>query len=397
MRVGFDARWFNGYGVGTYVSQLLNSLAELSNQFELVIFEDAGNPVPLAEGRKIARVAVRSSRFSVRSQFELRELCESNRIDLFHLPFQYGAPLFLSCPLVITVHDLTPFLFRTRSWGKQFAIVPFVKLGVRAAVARAAHIIAVSRATANDLQHVLNVRAERITTILNAAAERHFHPLSGSAAQLERDCLSKKYGIVKPYVVVSSAANWRTKNLETALRALAMAREISGMNFQTVVCGPSQGLNVLVRRNAARGLDICPTGYLPIDDLAAMFRNAELFIFPSLYEGFGLPILEAMSCGCAVVTSNGGALAEIADEGAQVFNPMDARGMAQAVARLLQRADDREHWQQRALVRAADFSWRKAAEQTLSVYRKVLEPASKKEPEIIYADESHDAGYQKVS
>ena len=112
------------------------------------------------------------------------------------------------------------------------------------------------------------------------------------------------------------------------------------------------------------------TGYLAARDLAALFRHAELFIMPSFYEGFGLPILEAMACGCAVITSTAGSLPEVAGHGAQVFAPDDIHAMGHAVARLLCNPVELEGWRERALRRAADFSWERAANETISVYHR---------------------------
>jgi glycosyltransferase involved in cell wall biosynthesis len=369
MRVGFDARWYNGSGVGTYITGLLQALAEFTDDFELVIYEEPENPVPVPSRARFSRVPVSSSRFSLAGQLELRALCKQAQIDVFHCPYQYAVPLVLSCPLVITIHDLIPLLFRTRAWHKQLVATPLVSLGYRAAAARAHHIITDSANTSLDLKRILGVSANRITAVHLAASEAGFHPMKGAG---EMETLAAKYGIRAPYVVVSSAGcNWRTKNLGTALRALAIGRQMSGVDFQTVVHGPEEGLNVASGRNSTSELNIRRVGYLTVSDLGALFRNANLFLTASLYEGFGLPVLEAMSCGCPVVTSNGGSLAEVAADGAQVFDPMDAQGMAEAVARLLCQAGERERWHARALARASAFSWRKTAAETLTVYQNV--------------------------
>jgi glycosyltransferase involved in cell wall biosynthesis len=370
MRVGFDARWYNESGVGTYVKELLTAFSEFKDEVEIIAYEDPKNPLPASIAAVIRRVPLSSSKFTLGEQFELRARCKSDRIDIFHSPYQYGAPLLLTCPLVVTVHDLIPFLFRTRSWPKQLAVIPFVKLGYRAAATSAHHIIADSQNTAHDVERILRVPPDRITPIHLAASEVPFHPCP---VEEEAADLSARYGVKSPYVVVGSAGNWRTKNLETSLRALALGREISGIDFQTVVYGPEKGLNVLVKRSPTLGSNLRRVGYLPVNDLGALFRNAMLFITASQYEGFGLPIVEAMSCGCPVVTSNGGSLGEVAGDGAQVFDPMDARGMAEAVARLLCKPEEHQHWRARGLARATNFSWRKAAEQTLAVYHKLCD------------------------
>ncbi|HUK46110.1 MAG TPA: glycosyltransferase family 1 protein [Terriglobales bacterium] len=382
MRIGFDARWYNRSGVGTYVRELLGAFAQRHGDFELVVLESADNPVPLPNSASISRVPVDAGRFSVKEQFEIPALCKSRRLDLLHVPYQYGMPLVLPCPLVITVHDLIPFLFRTRKWPLQLTLAQMVKLGYRAAVFRAHHVIADSLTTARDLQTILGVSPERITAVHLGTDDAIFHPNSSNS---EFQHLTREYGVRFPYVVVGSAINWRTKNLQTSLQALALAKQISGINFQTVVYGIDDGITVLTERNSTFGLDICRAGYLPSADLGALFRHAQLFITSSLYEGFGLPALEAMSCGCPVVSSNRGSLPEVVADAAPTFNPLDARGMAQAVATLLSNPDERELWRARALSRASNFSWVKAAEETAAVYRKVCDSVRDVKPILSFS------------
>lgn len=391
MRIGFDARWYNHSGVGTYVAELLKAFGELPQDFELVTYEDPKNPVPVCGGSHISRVTVRSSKFSLASQFELRAHCKDAQLDLFHCPYQYGAPLLLPCPLVVTVHDLIPFLFRTRSWPKHLLAMPLVAMGYRAAALRAEHIIADSVSTARDAQRLLKVLPSRITPIHLAASEILFHP---RREQVETEALFAKYGVRPRYVVAASAGcNWRTKNLETALEALMLSQKRSGIKFQTVIYGPAKGIETISNRNLRSELDIRHVGFLPVRDLAALFRHAESFIMTSLYEGFGLPVVEAMACGCPVVTSNGGSLAEVAADGAQVLDPFDVCGLAQAVSRLLTDAHERHHWRSRALARASEFSWQKTAEQTLAVYRKVCRSESGTEPNLTYLCDSESTRY----
>ncbi len=370
MRIGFDARWYNDSGVGTYVAELLKELVPLQNasgrraDFELVIYEDPENPVPGLPGNSVARVPLPAGKYSLLGQIELIELCRQERLDVFHSPF-YAMPLRISCPVVVTFHDLIPFLFRTGNPLKQFLI----KSGYRVAAARAREIIAVSGHTAQDIAKILKVPSKKISVIHNAVSREHFH------AQRSADevaLLAQRYGIRSPYVVVASAWNWRTKNLANALQVLALARKQSRAQLQTVVYGPSDGLQVAGGQDAWKELNLVQTGHLPAADLARLFRYAHVFLMPSLYEGFGLPLLEAMACGCAVITSNAGSLPEVAGPGAQLFDPLDVNGMEGAVARLMCDPAELKRWQERAIQRAADFSWAKAARETVSVYHRAI-------------------------
>lgn len=359
LRVGFDARWLNDSGVGTYVAELLRAMA-LSDSVEVVIYEDPANRVEGLEASEVDRIAVRAGKYSIAGQIELARRCRQDRLVVFHSPF-YVAPLMASCPVVVTVHDLIPFLFPVYSRAKS----ALVKAGYRTAARKATRIITVSRNTAADVQKILGVGNERITVVHNAASDV-FQP-AGQAS--EPAVLEQKYGIRTPYVVAASARNWRTKNLEGALNALELAQG-HGARLQTVVYGPEQGIHAVGGNARWSSLDLRVTGQIAAAELAMLFRHATAFIMPSLYEGFGLPIVEAMACGCAVITSNRGSLAEIAGQGAQLFDPMDVAAMAEAVAKLLTKQEELKKWKMVAIKRAADFFWQKAAEETISVYHR---------------------------
>ena len=202
MRIGFDATWYNGSGVGTYIAGLLQALSEYCEELDIVVFENPAAPLRGIEVSRFTRVWMRSSKFTPAEQFEFRAHCRQLQIDVFHSPYQYGAPLFLTCPLVITVHDLIPFLFRTRDWHKQLAAIPIVKLGCRVAALRARHIITDSINTARDVEKILGVPATRMTPVHLAASSDEFHS-HGSQRETER--LEQTYRLCPPYVVVGSA------------------------------------------------------------------------------------------------------------------------------------------------------------------------------------------------
>jgi glycosyltransferase involved in cell wall biosynthesis len=365
MRVGFDARWYNKSGVGSYVAGLLPALAR--TDCELVAYVDPDNPVPGLDKLRVRTVPAHSAKYSPLSTLEFRRREKEDKLDVFHCPF-YATPL-LECPVVVTVHDLIPFLFPIYPWWKQ----KLVQAGYRRAARRAAHIAADSEATANDLQKILNVPEEKISTVHLAADTDNFHPCSAAG---EREQLRNKFGIGQPYVVVSGAGNWRTKNLKSALEALEIARRDAGREFHTVIFGPAEALNVSGVRDLAHDLNLIQPGYVERPELAALFRHAHALIMPSLYEGFGLPMVEAMSCGCPVITSDRGSLPEIADTGAQCFDPFNISAMAAAVVALLRSPEELQQKRAAALRRAADFSWDKAAQETIWVYHHVKQLVS---------------------
>jgi glycosyltransferase involved in cell wall biosynthesis len=359
VRVGFDARWYNDSGVGSYVAGLLPALVRA--RCELVAYIDADNPLPGLDRLDVGVVPISSGRYSPLASREFQRRVEQDKLTLFHSPF-YPA-LKLDCPVIVTIHDLIPFLFPIYMWPKQ----QMVKAGYRRAAREAAHIIADSYHTDGDIQKILGVSGERITTVHLAAARQHFHSFVAAG---EFEHLQRSLGIRAPYVVVASARNWRTKNLEGALTVLSAARA-AGAEFQTVVYGPLEGLAGVRNTALWQSLDPRHTGYVEAAELGALFRHAHGFVMPSLYEGFGLPLVEAMSCGCPVLASNCGSLPEVAGAGARCFEPFDVQSMTSALLALLRSPQELERRKADALKRSLDFSWDKAALETIRVYHHV--------------------------
>jgi glycosyltransferase involved in cell wall biosynthesis len=362
VRAGFDARWYNDSGVGVYVAQLLRAVAT-SGEVDLVVYEDPRNPVPGLDGLRMERVPVTTPKYSLAEQFAFYGRARRDKLDVFHSPF-YIVPVAVGCPVIVTFHDLIPFLFRIYSAPKQWV----VKAGYRWAAKHSTRIITVSQHTAADSERILKVPPDKMTVIPNAVSRDEFYP-GGDEDELL--FLRGEYGVVPPYAVVASARNWKTKNLQSALMALMKAWARTGIEFKTLVYGPQDGMDAFRREhNAPKNL--VETGYVAAKELGIIFRHAHVFVMPSLYEGFGLPLLEAMSCGCAVVTSNGGSLLEVAGPGAQTFDPLDVDGLAKAIADLFTNPADLARWRARALERARNFSWSRTAEATVGVYRQAI-------------------------
>jgi len=355
MRVGFDARWYNQSGVGSYIAGLLPALVRAG--CELVVYVNPRNPVPGLDKLSLQKVPVSAGKYSPLSSLEFRRLEKRDKLDLFHCPF-YAAPL-LRCPVVVTVHDLIPFLFQIYSLPKQ----QMVRAGYRVMATRAAHLIADSHCTASDIRRILGVPPDRVTTVHLGADRNIFCPC---ATAKEEARLQQNFGIRKPFIVVAGASNWRTKNLASALQALEIAQKETDVSFQSVMYGPTKQSEPFAHKLCIQNL-----GYLDAKDLAMLFRHAHAFVMPSLYEGFGLPLVEAISCGCPVIASDRGSLPEVAGSGAQCFGAFDVQAMANALLVLLRSPEELQQKRSDALRRAADFSWDKAAQETISVYHHV--------------------------
>jgi glycosyltransferase involved in cell wall biosynthesis len=273
--------------------------------------------------------------------------------------------------VVVTIHDLIPLLFpeyRTGLWVRAYMGL------VSAAARRAEHIIADSLCTQRDIVNLLGIPEGRVTVVYLAAGDE-FQP----AAQDESDGLVRgRYRLEAPYILYLGGFD-RRKNLDGLLRAYALARTRYGFPHKLAIAGrlPTVGSPFTPDpRRMAHDLgpegNVAFLGWVEEEDRAALYRGAALFVFPSLYEGFGLPLLEAMACGVPVVASDAGSLPEVVGEGGVLVNPRDVHSLAEAMGEVLSDGALARELAARALRQAQRFSWHKAARETLDIYRTVL-------------------------
>lgn len=368
MRVGLDARTLTASsrsGVEQYVVNLVRALAGLKDSPEIIAYTDGPIPDP-----ELARAAasgglrteiVRAKRGWLRAALPLR--LRRDKADLVHLPSTI-VPRLLPCPAVVTVHDLAwahyPESYDPRDLRMQTRAVP-------PSVRRAAHVIAVSESTARDLQEILEVPAGKISVTLLGVSSR-FSPegprLAGSAfpgAEHVEGCLL--------YV----GRLQERKNLVRLLDAYAQVRRRREAP-KLVLAGPdSPHGRELARKAQEMGLaeQVIFPGYLPEDILPAVYRSAAALVYPSLYEGFGLSVLEAMASGTPVITSNRASLAEVAGDAGCLVNPEEVAELASAVERVLADGRLRDDLRERGLARSREFRWARTAELTADVYRRI--------------------------
>lgn len=290
------------------------------------------------------------------------------RADLLHV--NYVAPPLCPCPTVVTVHDISyeffPDFFSPRDRWMLGTLVP---LSAR----RAARVIAVSERTRQDLVQRYGIPGERIA-VTHEAAPPGFAPVEDAAAIAEA---CARYGIRRPYVLALGNLQPR-KNVARLVEAFALARREGNLPHLLVVAGKAQWRESEIFATAQRlGLEdaVRFPGYVADEDLPALYSGADCFAYPSLYEGFGLPPLEAMACGTPVLASHAGALAEVVGDAAWVVDPTDVRDIARGLLTLLTDPETARAYRERGLAHAATFSWRRLAQQTLEVYRQVVAEA----------------------
>jgi len=230
-------------------------------------------------------------------------------------------------------------------------------------------IIAVSENTKKDIINCFNISSDKIQVVYEGVDD--FFKIINDKGRLEQ--VRKKYNISKDFILNVSMITPR-KNLITLIKAFKLLRDSKNIKCQLVIAGGKGWWyeDVFKTVSALRLEDeVIFTGYVPDEDLLYLYNAATLFAYPSLYEGFGLPILEAMSCGCPVVASNVSSIPEVCEDAALMINPKDVEELSQAMYKLIIEGSLRQMLIKKGLERVKQFSWRKTAEQTLEIYNKL--------------------------
>jgi glycosyltransferase involved in cell wall biosynthesis len=289
-------------------------------------------------------------------------------VDVLHV--QFTAPPFAPCPVVTTIHDLSfehlPETFKRRSRAQ-------LRLTVRRTARKAALILTLSEFSRRDIIETYAVDPERVI-VTPAAAPTHFKPIA-SATELEK--VRERYGIGANYLLSLGSIQPR-KNLTRLIEALLWLRTARPDDElpQLIIAGKRGWLDDEVFRAAQQdSVKECIkfVGYVPEEDLPALYSGAMCFVYPSYFEGFGLPVLEAMQCGAPVIVGNQTSLPEVAGDAALLFDPFDTRALGEAIAKVIDHPNYRAELRARGLKRAAEFSWIAAANLTLKAYERAAE------------------------
>ncbi len=292
--------------------------------------------------------------------------------DIVHLPNQHFAryAIFLNRPFIVTVHDLARCCFNFDRETITEKIL--LNLDIRY-IKRASHIIAISQSTKSDLTKYLRIPETRISVIYNGVDHNIFKPYQ--SYDMRPHHIRLRTLRHKPYILYVGSERWR-KNLGRLLEAFAQLKVDFPRLKLVKVGGPGRSEELrsdTMRRLSSLGItkDVIFIDYIHEVDLAYYYCSAALLVYPSLYEGFGLPPLEAMACGCPVVTTNTSSLPEVVGEAGIMVNPYDTRSLVQAMRRVLTDDKLRDNMVRKGLEHARQFSWEKAARQTMEVYQSV--------------------------
>lgn len=356
MRIAIDVQAAAGQptGIGTYASNLVEALRRLAPHHDYLALDWERNPV------------MRLDRRLRWQQFELPRRARAARPDLLHVP-GFDAPRFKPCPVVLTVHDLIGRLFpATFPPAARLYWAHWLPWSIRWADA----VIVDSARTRDDVLRLTPAVPERLH-VVPAGVSAVYRPPADPAAARSR--VARECGIDGPFLLFVGTLEPR-KGLDTLVDAFADLA--SRHPHALVVAGQTGwGTGALFDRIRALGLQgrIRFVGYVPDSALADLYGTAAAFVFPSRYEGFGLPPLEAMACGAPVVCSTAASLPEVVGDAAVLVAPDDAAALAGAVEQVLASADLRQDLRSRGLRRAAAFSWDETARRTLAVYEHLFD------------------------
>jgi glycosyltransferase involved in cell wall biosynthesis len=307
------------------------------------------------------------SPFSLAQQWRVRRVLHSAAAAVYHSPY-YLMPYRPGVPAVFTCHDLIPLIFRQYFNARQRLIYRFAH---QLALNSAQITIAVSHSTKHDLQRFFRVSPDRIV-VIPEGVDNHFKP--PSRAELDR--VRQHYALPDRYMLYFGS-NKPHKNVPCLIEAFAQAVSSDRKSaIRLVIAGHwdqryPQAKDWVTKLNLKDRVRFI--GLVTDDELPALYGGAELFAFPSEYEGFGLPVLEAMACGVPVVCGDRSSLPEVAGDAALLCDPDNVAALAHAIEQALTDRDMRAMLQQRGLARAAQFSWEQTAEHTLQVYRALLQ------------------------
>jgi glycosyltransferase involved in cell wall biosynthesis len=372
MRFSVDAHAIGQHLTGneTYVRNLLNCFAELDQDADFVTYlsrEDAFTDVP----RRFLKRRVAVNPF-VRLGFDLPRRLRQDKPDLLHV--QYTAPVFCSTPIVVSVHDVS-FL----EYPGYFT--PFRALQLRCTVHRtvksAARVITPSEFSKRRILSSYRLEEDKVVVLPNGVASA-FRPMPRESAQR---WLYSSFGLRAPFILTVGDLQPR-KNHVALIRAFEkLVHAYPHLPHQLVIVGKENWRASTVRAAAKRSSvadRIHFTGFVSDEGLLRLYGGCDLFVYPSLYEGFGLPILEAMACGRAVACSNTSAMPEVADSAALLFDPNSEDEIVLALRDLLLNPELRQRMERLGMQRAATFSWESTAGKTLDLYYAVAGEASRK-------------------
>lgn len=359
MRIAIDARMIRQgsmHGIARYVFQLLNGLKSRSGRHEYFVLINADSPLGAQSWPEhIKLVLVRSQWISLREQTELPELLKSLKINLFHAP-SFVAPIFVPCAMLMTIHDLNHMVlpqFYTLFHQMYYQIV------VRRSIKRSHFILTVSKFSKREIVRTLGIDASKIFVTYNGVSD-DYQPIND---QEYLEYVRDLYGLPDSFILCVSN-NKPHKNVHQLVRAFCY----SNVEIPLVLACPTDANLIKIAENYGKKHLIYFSKFIEEEHLPAVYSLTELFVYPSTYEGFGLPPLEALACGTPVVVARSSSLPEVVGDNAIFANPFDYKAIAEALEQGVYDKEARARLRKKGLQHAKKFSWGEMIDKTIRVY-----------------------------
>jgi glycosyltransferase involved in cell wall biosynthesis len=369
-KIGIDARFYGpvGKGLGRYTKEIVDNILKLDQENEYVIFlgKDNFNEFKV-ENPRVKKVLADVRWYTLVEQIFMPYYIWREHLDLIHFP-HFNVPIFCPVKFIVTIHDLiltkfptqrastlSPILYKIKNYAYRFVI--------QNAVSRSSRIIAVSDFTRNDIMNNFKINSDKIVVTYEGVATD-----IKAGGQLS-DNILEKYKIAKPYLLYVGNA-YPHKNLEWLIKTFSILD--LKIDLSLVLVGKDDYFYHRVKNYAEnfKTKKIIFPGFVPDDELSVLYKEAIVYVFPSLYEGFGLPPLEAMSQGCPVLSSNKTSMPEILGEAALYFNPEDENDFREKVLKIVEDKNLRSNLINRGYEQIKKYSWRDCTEKTLEIYKK---------------------------
>ena len=364
MKIAFDLRRIGNPGIGRYMKCLVEAILkeDTDNEYLLLLPSDAAPAIIQSNSANVTRVVPHSDYYSFREQIELPRILAKYKVDLLHSP-HFLLPLSRPCPAVVTIHDVIYMACPEDLESKLGRL--YYSAMMHASARLAVRIITDSIFSKNEIVRYLHVDPAKITVIY-PAVDPSFSRLSDAVA---REALLSKHGIVDEYIFYTGIYKAR-KNHAGLLRSFKRFLDLGGSG-QLVIAGPiAEGERRIRSLGEELGVSqrVIFTGFIDDSELMALYSAARVYACPSLYEGFGFTVLEAMACGTPVVCSEAASLPEVAGDAALLANANDAEAFGEALYRVSADDDLRQEMIGRGWQNLRRFSWAQAARQCLQTY-----------------------------
>ncbi len=374
VKIAIDIRRIGDFGVGTYIRNVVRTLGRLDHENEYVLMGTPGRIHDMGPLQpNFSHIECPDNDYSPASYFEFHSALKKQRANVLHVPHLFWIPQGIPCPYVVTVHDLLDYLYRSNSASpaKRFAHFYFSKRVLN----RAARIFAVSKFSKADTVRLFGVPESKIEVVYNAIDDRF---RQGHATAADKLMIAERYQVNYPFVLYAGRISPH-KNVVRIIEAFSLlkselAKEDAYPDLKLIIIGDEVSRHPDLRRAVVKGRvqqDVRFLGFVPIDILRIFYDAAKVFLFPSLYEGFGLPPLEAMSHGTPVITSNTSSLPEVVGNAAVLVNPENVFEIQRALLRVLLDQPLREKLKTRGEEQARKFSWESSVSRMLEVFREV--------------------------